>query len=62
MIAKSVEVTKLQIGENLKHVNLVVSTVGEAELLKDYLLECKDQGKTVNVSSKPSSAVSGCAI
>ena len=51
---KSIEATKLQMGDDssndLKHVNLLVSTVREAEFLKEYLLECKQHGRTVNVS------------
>ena len=39
----------MQVGHESEHVNLVVSTVAEAEHLVPFLSECKDHGRSVNV-------------
>ena len=39
----------MQVGYESKHVNVVVSTVAEAEHLMPFLSECKDHGRSVNV-------------
>ncbi|KXL42975.1 hypothetical protein M433DRAFT_58996 [Acidomyces richmondensis BFW] len=46
---KTIEIAKLQVGESSKSVNLVASTVAEIENLVSWLLECKAQGRDVNV-------------
>ncbi|KAL8766427.1 MAG: hypothetical protein Q9209_006803 [Squamulea sp. 1 TL-2023] len=46
---KTVEVTRLQIGEISRNVHIVVSTVAEMEHLLPFLSECQDRGKNVNV-------------
>ncbi|KAL8946665.1 MAG: hypothetical protein Q9222_006968 [Ikaeria aurantiellina] len=46
---KTIEVTRLQVGEATQDVHLVVSTLAEAEFLLDFLLECQDNGKNINV-------------
>lgn len=46
---KTTELTKLQVGEASQRVNLVASTVSEIENLLPWLLECKAQGKDINV-------------
>ena len=46
---KTTEITQLQVGESSQNVDVVVSTIAEAEMLVDYLLECFKQGKSVNV-------------
>lgn len=50
---KTTEVAKLQVGDNSKSVNLVASTVAEIENLLSWLLECRAQGRDVNVRSLP---------
>ncbi|KAF1810565.1 hypothetical protein P152DRAFT_400729 [Eremomyces bilateralis CBS 781.70] len=45
---KTVEVTQLQVGDS-KEVRLIVSTIAELELLTPWLLDCKRQGKTIDV-------------
>lgn len=50
LTTQTVEVTKLQVGEDASQpVNLVVSTLAEAEFLLPALLEYKAQGRKVNV-------------
>lgn len=44
------QIARLQVGDDAKRVNLVVSTVAEIEQLLPYLLECKAQGKSISVS------------
>ncbi|MCJ1399251.1 hypothetical protein MMC11_002453 [Xylographa trunciseda] len=39
----------MQVGDRTKYVNIIVSTVAEAEYVMPYLRDCKAQGKTVNV-------------
>lgn len=46
---KTTQMTKLQVGEDAKVVRLVCSTVSEIENLLPWLLECKAQGKDVDV-------------
>ncbi|KAL8640122.1 MAG: hypothetical protein Q9228_002921 [Teloschistes exilis] len=46
---KTLEVTRLQVGESSQDVKVVVSTVAEAEMLLDYLFECQRNGRSVNV-------------
>ncbi|MCJ1281875.1 hypothetical protein MMC26_001198 [Xylographa opegraphella] len=46
---KTIEVTRLQVGDNAQNVNIIVSTVMEAEYVMPYLRDCQKQGKTVNV-------------
>ncbi|KAI9684042.1 MAG: hypothetical protein M1822_005869 [Bathelium mastoideum] len=46
---KTTQITRLQVGDDAERVNLIVSTVTEAEQLLPYLLECKARGKAVNV-------------
>lgn len=41
----------MQVGKDTKEVKLVVSTVAEAENLCDYLMDQKEHGKSVNVST-----------
>jgi len=48
--SKTAEVTRLQVGESTDEVNIIVSTVAEAEHLIDYLSQCKGREDTVNVS------------
>ncbi|KAF2760800.1 hypothetical protein EJ05DRAFT_473407 [Pseudovirgaria hyperparasitica] len=45
---KTVELTRLQVGET-GPVRLVASTVAEMELLLPYMLECKEKGRKVNM-------------
>ena len=47
---QTTEVTKLQVGEDSKEVQLVCSTVSEIENLMPWLLECRRDKKDVNVS------------
>ena len=47
---KTTQLSKLQVGEDAQSVKLVASTVSEIENLLPWLLECKGQGKAVNVS------------
>ena len=51
MNLKTVAITQLQLGEEAKVVNLVVSTVKEVEHLLPFLLECREQNKPVNASN-----------
>ena len=46
---KTIEATALQVGKSSLYVNIIVSTLHEAEYLLPYLLECKEGGKAVNV-------------
>ncbi|MCJ1395084.1 hypothetical protein MMC18_007965 [Xylographa bjoerkii] len=46
---KTIEVTRMQVGEGAQNVNIIVSTVAEAEYMMPYLRDCKEQGKTVNI-------------
>ncbi|KAL8694628.1 MAG: hypothetical protein Q9218_000723 [Villophora microphyllina] len=46
---KTVEVTRLQVGGSSRDVKIVVSTVAEADLLLEYLLECQSNGRCVNI-------------
>ncbi|CAK4030699.1 Hypothetical predicted protein [Lecanosticta acicola] len=46
---KTTELTELQVGKGSKTVNLVASTVSEIENLVPWLLECKSQGKGINI-------------
>ena len=46
---KTIEVTRMQIGDSAKNVNIIVSTVAEAEYVMPYLRDCQKQGKTVNI-------------
>ncbi|KAL8846563.1 MAG: hypothetical protein Q9221_008356 [Calogaya cf. arnoldii] len=46
---KTIEVARLQVGEWRNTVQVVVSTLAEAEHLLPYLIECQDHGKSVNV-------------
>lgn len=46
---KTIELTRLQMGNSSKDVRLVVSTVMEAESLVPYLKECQQAGATVSV-------------
>ena len=39
----------MQLGDESEHVNVVVSTVAEAEHLVPFLSDCKDHGRSVNV-------------
>jgi hypothetical protein len=49
MYTKTLELARLQVGEASPYVNVVVSTLAEAELLTGYLQEAKAQGRAVNV-------------
>jgi hypothetical protein len=44
------QLTKLQVGADSKSVKLIASTVAEIENLMPWLVECKKDGKEVNVS------------
>ena len=46
---KTTELTQLQVGEKSDTVRLVVSTISEAEQLKPYLEECKENGRSIDV-------------
>ncbi|KAM0723736.1 hypothetical protein Q7P37_000726 [Cladosporium fusiforme] len=46
---KTVELTKLQVGEGNRPVNLAVSTISELEFLLPFLSTCVEQGRAVNV-------------
>ncbi|KAL8967204.1 MAG: hypothetical protein Q9183_003026 [Haloplaca sp. 2 TL-2023] len=46
---KTIEVTQLQVGESSQNIHVVVSTIAEAEMLVDYLLERFEQVQSVNV-------------
>jgi len=48
-VAKTVEVTQLQVGDNNRNVNIIVSTMAEAEHVADYLKDCRSNGKSINV-------------
>ena len=50
METKTTEATKLQVGNAAQAINIVVSTVAEAEHLSDYLADQKEHGKAINVS------------
>lgn len=54
LLLKTKEVTRLQIGDDNDEINIVVSTLAEAEYLMDYLKECRDRRKKVNVRLWPS--------
>lgn len=41
----------MQVGDKADSVRLVVSTLAEAEQLRPYLQECKDKGKSIDVST-----------
>lgn len=43
--------TKLQVGEQARSVKLICSTVSEIENLLPWLLECKAQGRDVDVGN-----------
>ena len=45
------EVAKLQVGDRTNNVNVIVSTVAEAEHLSDFLLTCRESQRSVNVST-----------
>lgn len=47
---QTTQIAKLQVGEDSKSVKLICSTVAEIENLLPWLLECKAQGKDVDVS------------
>ena len=49
IVLKTIEVTQMQVGDSAKNVNIIVSTVAEAEYVMPYLRDCKNQQKTVNV-------------
>ena len=40
----------MQVGDDAHNVNIIVSTIAEAEHMADYLLESQTQGKSINVS------------
>ncbi|KAL8715836.1 MAG: hypothetical protein Q9220_000503 [cf. Caloplaca sp. 1 TL-2023] len=46
---KTIEVTRLQLGDKTHNAHLVVSTLAEADFLLDFLLGCQDQGRNINV-------------
>ncbi|MCJ1248472.1 hypothetical protein MMC30_005690 [Trapelia coarctata] len=46
---KTVEVTQLQVGHSNRNVNIIVSTLAEAEHVADYLKDCRSSGKSVNI-------------
>jgi D-serine ammonia-lyase len=46
---KTTEVTKLQVGDSPNPVKLVASTVSEIEHLLPWLLECKAEGREINI-------------
>ncbi|MCJ1386654.1 hypothetical protein MMC17_009780 [Xylographa soralifera] len=46
---KTIEVTRIQVGDSAQNVNIIVSTVAEAEYVMPYLRECQKKGKTVNI-------------
>ena len=48
-LAKTIEVTQLQLGDSTNEIKIVVSTIAEAEHLYEYLLACRRAGKNVNV-------------
>jgi hypothetical protein len=50
---KTIELTRLQVGPGIGPVNLIVSTLIEAEFILPLLLEYKSQGRAVNVCSTP---------
>ncbi|MCJ1295514.1 hypothetical protein MMC34_007077 [Xylographa carneopallida] len=39
----------MQVGDSAKNINIIVSTVAEAEYVMPYLRDCKKHGKTVNI-------------
>lgn len=43
----------MQIGDQTKDVNVIVSTVAEAEHLSDFLMTCRKSQRSVNVSTAP---------
>ena len=47
---KTVQLARLQVGENSKDIRLIASSVAEVEHLVPYLLESKAKGSVVNVS------------
>ncbi|MCJ1418630.1 hypothetical protein MMC32_004978 [Xylographa parallela] len=47
--AVTIEVTQMQVGDSAKNVNIIVSTVAEAEYVMPYLRDCRAQGKAVNI-------------
>jgi len=46
---KTVELTRLQVGDGLRPVNLVVSTMAELDFILPYLQECRSENRHVNV-------------
>ena len=46
---QTTQLSKLQVGKDSKSVKLVASTVAEIENLMPWLVECKREGKEVNV-------------
>ena len=48
-MTKTAELTRLQVGDVSRHVNIIVSTIAEAEYLIDYLRDCTENGRVVNV-------------
>jgi hypothetical protein len=50
---KTIELTRLQVGSGTGPVNIIVSTLIEAEFVLPLLLEYKSQGRAVNVCPIP---------
>lgn len=48
---KTVEVAQLQVGDRTTDVKIIVSTVAEAEHLSDFLSTCRENRRSVNVST-----------
>lgn len=48
--SQTTQLSKLQVGKDSQSVKLVASTVAEIENLMPWLVECKREGKEVNVS------------
>jgi D-serine ammonia-lyase len=53
---KTIELTRLQVGSGTGPVNIIVSTLVEAEFVLPLLLEYKSQGRAVNVCPIPAIA------
>ena len=53
ILEQTTELTRLQVGGGLGPVNIIVSTLIEAENVVPLLLEYKAAGRAVNVSSFP---------
>jgi len=47
---QTVELTRLQVGDGSRPVNLVVSTMAELEFILPYLQECRRDNRSISVS------------